>query len=86
MRAGAHTPGATVLFASFAVLLPASAERPGPFFAERAVELEPRAAIDAALEDPGTEKIFVIAYWNAFGGTGSPLEVPVDFALLDVST
>jgi lysophospholipase L1-like esterase len=36
----------------------------------------------ALLADPGEEKLFVITYWNAFGGTGSPFEVPVDFALL----
>jgi lysophospholipase L1-like esterase len=32
--------------------------------------------------DPGDEKIFILTYWNAFGGTGSPFEVPVDYALL----
>jgi lysophospholipase L1-like esterase len=40
-------------------------------------------SLQAALAaDPGNEKIFVITYWNAFGGTGSPFEVPIDFALL----
>jgi lysophospholipase L1-like esterase len=32
--------------------------------------------------DPGDEKIFILTYWNAFGGTGSPFEVPIDYALL----
>jgi lysophospholipase L1-like esterase len=40
-------------------------------------------SLQAALAaDPGEEKLFVITYWNAFGGTGSPFEVPIDFALL----
>jgi lysophospholipase L1-like esterase len=40
-------------------------------------------SLQAALAaDPGDEKLFVITYWNAFGGTGSPFEVPIDFALL----
>jgi lysophospholipase L1-like esterase len=40
-------------------------------------------SLQAALaSDPGDERIFVITYWNAFGGTGSPLEVPVDYTLL----
>jgi lysophospholipase L1-like esterase len=40
-------------------------------------------SLQAALDDdPGDEKLFVITYWNAFGGTGSPFEVPIDFALL----
>lgn len=40
-------------------------------------------SLQAALAaDPGDEEIFVITYWNAFGGTGSPFEVPIDFALL----
>ncbi len=39
--------------------------------------------LQAALAaDPGAEKLFVITYWNIFGGTGSPFEVPIDFALL----
>ena len=34
-------------------------------------------SLQAALAaDPGTEKIFILTYWNAFGGTGSPFEVP----------
>jgi len=37
---------------------------------------------EALAADPGEEKVFVITLWNAFGGTGSPFEVPVDFALL----
>jgi len=40
-------------------------------------------SLQAALDtDDGDEKLFVVTYWNAFGGTGSPFEVPVDFALL----
>jgi lysophospholipase L1-like esterase len=40
-------------------------------------------SLQAALAaDPGSEKLFVITYWNIFGGTGSPFEVPIDFALL----
>jgi len=40
-------------------------------------------SLQAALAaDPGDEKVFVITYWNAFGGTGSAFEVPIDFALL----
>jgi len=40
-------------------------------------------SLQAALAaDPGDEKVFVVTLWNAFGGTGSPFEVPVDFALL----
>ena len=36
----------------------------------------------ALAADPGTEKVFVLTNYNPFGGTGSPYEVPVDFALL----
>jgi lysophospholipase L1-like esterase len=40
-------------------------------------------SLQAALAaDPGDEKLFVITYWNTFGGTASPFEVPIDFALL----
>lgn len=31
--------------------------------------------------DPGEEKIFVTLLYNPFGGTGSPLEVPIDVGL-----
>jgi lysophospholipase L1-like esterase len=40
-------------------------------------------SLQAALAaDPGQEKVFVLTLWNVYGGTGSPLEAPVDFALL----
>lgn len=36
----------------------------------------------ALAADPGTERVFVLTLYNPFGGTGHPLEVPVDVALL----
>lgn len=40
------------------------------------------ALVSALAEDPGTERIFVLTLYNPFGGTGSPYEVPIDYALL----
>lgn len=36
----------------------------------------------ALAQDPGTERVFVLTLYNPFGGTGSPYEVPIDYALL----
>lgn len=38
----------------------------------------------ALAQDPGSERIFVLTLYNPFGGTGSPYEVPIDYALLGV--
>lgn len=36
----------------------------------------------ALAQDPGSERVFVLTLFNPFGGTGSPYEVPIDYALL----
>jgi lysophospholipase L1-like esterase len=38
----------------------------------------------ALAQDPGDERVFVLTLYNPFGGTGSPYEVPIDYALLGV--
>lgn len=38
--------------------------------------------VTALAQDPGVERIFVLTLYNPFGGTGSPYEVPIDYALL----
>jgi len=38
----------------------------------------------ALAQDPGAERVFVLTLYNPFGGTGSPYEVPIDYALLGV--
>jgi lysophospholipase L1-like esterase len=41
------------------------------------------SALNAALAaDPGTERIFVMTYYNLWGGTGDPLEAVTDAVLL----
>jgi hypothetical protein len=37
---------------------------------------------DALAQDPGEGRVLVTTYYNPFGGTGNPLEGPVDAALL----
>lgn len=38
--------------------------------------------LGALAGDPGDERIYVMTVYNAFGGTGSQFELPVDFVLL----